>query len=76
MLVLGDASYSIYLTHSFLMTLYAKVLTLHVLPGLPVYFWVPIPILVSLLVGLTTYRFIERPLNDRLKVWWNRVQVH
>jgi exopolysaccharide production protein ExoZ len=72
LVLLGDASYSIYLTHAFVMTAYALVLKRHVLPDLPRAVWMLMPVVVSLAIGLMTYRWIEHPLNERLKVWWKK----
>jgi exopolysaccharide production protein ExoZ len=69
---LGDASYSIYLTHAFVMTAYARMLSGGVPPGVPRVVWVLVPFLLSLLLGWATYRLIEHPLNERLKAWWTK----
>jgi peptidoglycan/LPS O-acetylase OafA/YrhL len=54
------------------MTAYAKILTAHALPGVPRFVWLLLPVLVSLVVGLATYRLIEHPIDERLKVWWKK----
>lgn len=70
MIAIGDASYSLYLTHTFVMITYASILKTRVLIGVPGPVCVLIPILVSVFVGLTAYRVIERPMNERLRIWW------
>jgi exopolysaccharide production protein ExoZ len=73
LLELGNASYSIYLTHQFVMTVYAKILKAQALADvLPRFLCVLMPILLSLAIGLATYRLIEHPVNDRLKLWWKK----
>jgi exopolysaccharide production protein ExoZ len=72
LLALGDASYSIYLTHPFVMTMYARILKAHPGSSIPRPIWMVVPILVSLAVGLGTYSLVERPMNARLKLWWKR----
>jgi exopolysaccharide production protein ExoZ len=67
---IGDASYSLYLTHTFVMITYAWVIKTNVLLGVPRLICMLIPMLVSVFVGLATYRIIERPMNERLSTWW------
>jgi exopolysaccharide production protein ExoZ len=69
---LGDASYSIYLTHGFVLVIYAAILKSHLLTGTSRLIWILIAVLVSLLVGIGCYRLIEEPMNNRLKIWWRR----
>jgi exopolysaccharide production protein ExoZ len=72
LIVLGDASYSIYLTHAFVMTGYASVLKSDLVAGVPRAALMLMPVVVSLAAGLATYRLIEHPTNERLKAWWKR----
>jgi exopolysaccharide production protein ExoZ len=72
LIMLGDASYSIYLTHAFVMTAYASVLKSYALPHVPRPVLMLVPIVVSLVAGLLTYRLIEHPTNEWLKVWWKK----
>jgi exopolysaccharide production protein ExoZ len=69
-IAIGDASYSLYLSHTFVMITYARILKTNVLIGVPWPVCVLIAILVSVFVGLATYRIIERPMNERLRHWW------
>jgi exopolysaccharide production protein ExoZ len=72
LLALGNASYSLYLTHGFVMTAYAKSLKASVLPNLPRALWMFAPVLVSLIVGFATWLLIEQPMSEGLKVWWKK----
>ena len=75
LIAVGDASYSIYLTHAFVMTAYASVIKHHVLRGMPRGAEMLVPIVVSLVIGMATYRLIERPANEWLKAWWKRRSI-
>lgn len=66
-LSLGDASYSIYLTHAFVMTLYAKLLRQSLLPAGMRPLVMLMPILLSIVIGYATYYFIEQPMSRRLR---------
>jgi exopolysaccharide production protein ExoZ len=64
LLILGDASYSIYLTHMFVVNLFAKVEDrLSMNPYLSLGFLV-ITFAVACLVGIFVYRVVERPLSS------------
>lgn len=68
---LGNASYSIYLTHAIVMTSYAKLIkTDNIVSLLSPITWIALAICVSLLVGLLTHQFIERPIDEWLKRRW------
>jgi peptidoglycan/LPS O-acetylase OafA/YrhL len=66
MVLLGDASYAIYLTHSFVMVIYARLLkgSLANLPQLPV---IPLVVLLSASLGLLLHFFVERRLIDTFR---------
>jgi peptidoglycan/LPS O-acetylase OafA/YrhL len=72
---IGDSSYSLYLTHVFSVPIAAKVLRLvdqqHRLPGDLV---CVIVVVVSTVVGLVSYRVLEKPLGRMAKGWvgWGR----
>ena len=72
MLLIGDASYSLYLTHSFVMVGYATILKTGVAAAIPRPLLMLVPVAVSLAVGLGAYRLIEHPMNERLKLWWKQ----
>ena len=74
-LALGDASYSIYLTHAFVMTTYARIIKTYPVSNIPRPIWMLLPIIVSILVGFATYRLFEQPMSDRLKLWWKSGSV-
>ncbi|WP_158930037.1 acyltransferase [Acidisphaera sp. S103] len=67
---MGDASYSIYLTQTFVIISYARILKTNVLLDVPRPICILIPVVVSVLVGLASYHIIERPMNEHLKTWW------
>ena len=75
LLALGDASYSIYLTHAFVMTAYARALKFQSVSSAPRLLLVLVPILASVAVGLATYRLVERPMSGFFKQWWKRGPV-
>ena len=61
LLRLGDASYSIYLTHNFALGILAKLLIEHLHLSLAVFF--PLALGSALLAGLVTYRLVEIPVT-------------
>jgi exopolysaccharide production protein ExoZ len=65
LVLIGDASYAIYLTHPFVMVAYARVLKDHprltTISQLP---FVPLVFLICLVGGTATHMLIERPLID------------
>ncbi|CAN5206421.1 acyltransferase [soil metagenome] len=71
-LLLGDASYSIYLTHSFMMPMYGKIAKAgHLTP------WTVVPAIIVMTmvcaaIGVLVYRFIERPITQALKSAWRK----
>jgi exopolysaccharide production protein ExoZ len=60
--LVGDASYAIYLTHFFVMVTYAKLLIRTPLGALPQTAIIPIVFAACIAVGLMTHLFIERPI--------------
>lgn len=71
LLLLGNASYSIYLTHALVMTAYAKALKSGAGAHLPPLVLMALAAIVALAVGIATYKFVERPITEWLK---NRYQ--
>ena len=69
--LLGNASYSIYLTHAIVMTSYAKLIKTesfsHYLPPLA---WMAVAVAVALAIGIATYKLVEQPANNWLKSRW------
>jgi exopolysaccharide production protein ExoZ len=61
-LLLGDASYSLYLTHPFVMTSYDVVLKRGLLHGWQVWAAMPLVLVVSIIVGVLVHRHVERPI--------------
>lgn len=69
--LVGDASYSIYLTHAIVMTGYARLIksdgvALMLPPGL----WILSAIGLAMIVGLATYQLVECPTNVWLRQRW------
>jgi exopolysaccharide production protein ExoZ len=70
LMLIGDSSYAIYLTHPFVMIAYAKVLHDH--PSfleiwqLP---FVPVVFAVAIFGGILAHIFVERPLIDLARRW-------
>lgn len=67
---MGDASYSIYLTQTFVIISYARILKTNVLLDVPRLICMLVPVVVSVVVGLASYHFVERPMNEHLRTWW------
>jgi len=65
--VLGDASYSIYLTHPLLVRFAWRILG-----SMPAHGFIAACLLFSSLVGAITYVLLERPLTNFLKSAWSR----
>jgi len=67
--LLGDASYSLYLTHPLTMAGLDQLLSRRLLPGHPFLFG-PLLVLASMAIGVLSYWFFERPL-----VGWLRLTI-
>jgi exopolysaccharide production protein ExoZ len=68
LLFLGDASYSIYLTHGFVMVSYAKLIKNETIREcIPPIVWMGAAIAASLILGFLAYRFVERPIDIFLR---------
>jgi peptidoglycan/LPS O-acetylase OafA/YrhL len=65
---LGDATYSIYLTHVFAILLLVALAT-RLAWAVPLGAFVPLAILVSAAVGVAVYRWVERPLVRSAGAW-------
>lgn len=65
MRMLGDATYSLYLTHSFVIGPVAR-LSSRVWADVPLAVYLIVCVIVSTLVAIATYRFVEKPLMKRL----------
>jgi exopolysaccharide production protein ExoZ len=63
---IGDASYSIYLTHTFVIAPAAKILVAKMFPDTPITLFVFGMVLATSIVGYCVFRFVERPL---IRVW-------
>ncbi len=83
-LLLGDASYSLYLTHSPLLGLYNFLLKrVHVLVSGRIRFvdeaiTLLVSLILSIVVGIACYLLVESPINDRIRrvLHLRAVQVH
>jgi exopolysaccharide production protein ExoZ len=65
--LLGDASYALYLTHVFVMISYAKLLKTTAIGQYDQWFIVPVVVLVAAAIGLAAHVMVERPLLARIK---------
>jgi exopolysaccharide production protein ExoZ len=66
---LGTISYSLYLTHAFVMTAYAAAIkTPSVANHLPPVLGIIIAVVVSIVVSYFSYQWLERPLTERLRI--------
>lgn len=68
-LLIGDASYSLYLTHEFLLRPLYLVWKKSLLETVPLWTFIPLGIAISVAAALLTYRYFERPTT----VWLNRL---
>lgn len=63
---LGDASYSLYISHTLAIGAVAKVLSLFN-NGIAPYMFVPLAIILSLLTGIVCYECVEKPITKFVK---------
>ena len=63
----GDASYSLYLTHVFVLNLAYKIWITIVSEKLPPSVFLGASILASILVGVVIYHLVERPITNFLQ---------
>ena len=63
-LLIGDASYSLYLIHPFVLRVFTKLWVKTVGPHLPVWCFTLLCIVGALTAGLILYRIFERPMNQ------------
>ncbi len=61
-ILLGNASYSLYLTHAFVMIGYARLLKTSAIGSVNQVFIVPLVILVAVAIGVLTHLLVEQPL--------------
>lgn len=69
--LLGDASYSIYLTHGFLVMLFGNIIKRFDFPFLYVFISAIIPFCCSLIVGVYFYRYVELKVIYKSKLIFN-----
>jgi len=69
---LGDASYSLYLTHIFVMLGYSFFLRKTALAVVPQIIVVPIIILIALIVGVVAHSAVEKPILQGTRRWTRR----
>jgi exopolysaccharide production protein ExoZ len=68
---LGNASYSIYLTHAIVMTSYAKLIKTPAIAALlPPLAWIMLAGAVAIIVGSLTHLYVEQPLHEWMKGRW------
>jgi exopolysaccharide production protein ExoZ len=65
--VIGDASYSLYLTHTLLVRPLRLLWTAGLGAGLPVWLFIVLVVVVSVVLAIASYRFVERPLTSYLQ---------
>jgi peptidoglycan/LPS O-acetylase OafA/YrhL len=58
---LGDATYSIYLTNSLILGFSGRIVD-KLLPSLPLAYFIVLMVPASVVVGLLSYRFVEKPI--------------
>ncbi|QDG34558.1 acyltransferase [Alteromonas mediterranea] len=74
--LLGDASYSIYLTHAVVSLRFSKKIWRDLpLDGLPQFIgWIITALLVSIIVGVVVHLYIERPMLKFLRKLWDNIR--
>lgn len=68
-LLLGDASYSLYLVHMFVIRALTKLLPVDALGGLYPYLFLFLTISISAAIAIMSYRMIEQPSNQMMRRW-------
>src|SRR5262249_34263974 len=75
-LLLGDASYSLYLSHGAVLSAYGQVWYTSGGPNVttPIIFFIfwAIATVLAVVVGITLYHFVERPMLRKVSRWSNR----
>jgi len=69
---LGDASYSLYLTHTVVMITFAKLLKIPAIDALPAPVLFTGAVTTAVVVGQLSYKLVERPMTEGLKELWGR----
>ncbi|MDX8434620.1 acyltransferase [Mesorhizobium abyssinicae] len=65
--LLGDASYALYLTHVFVMIAYGWLIKSTLVGGMSQVVVAPVIIILCLIVGVLTHLFVERPVLDYVR---------
>lgn len=65
--LLGDASYSLYLVHPFVIRVTREIWLRLVGDAAPPWVFIPALVLISVLVGIALYRLVERPMTRALQ---------
>ncbi|MBF8780083.1 acyltransferase family protein [Pseudomonas fulva] len=68
LVLLGDASYSLYLFHPYVLKVFNKVFHVFDAPGLLAYVMTPVSIGLCCLVAICIYRLVELPMTQWLRV--------
>ncbi|MBN8955766.1 MAG: acyltransferase [Rhizobiales bacterium] len=71
-LIVGDASYSLYLVHEFLLRPIYLVWQKVALNVVSLWYFVPLGVVISLIVALATYYFFEKPVTRWLNDAWRK----
>lgn len=70
-LLLGDASYSLYLVHMFVIRALTLLLPVGILGNLYPYLFLLITFVISAIVAIASYKIIEKPSNQAMRRWLN-----
>jgi exopolysaccharide production protein ExoZ len=71
-LALGDASYSLYISHAVVMTTFARLLKIETVAALPTALLFTGAVAVAVVVGFACYYLVERPVTRALRARWER----
>jgi peptidoglycan/LPS O-acetylase OafA/YrhL len=75
-ILLGDASYALYLTHVFVMIGYGRLIKIPAFSHLPQLPIVPIIVLISIAIGIAAHLFAEKPLLKLIRQFTHRQPGH
>ena len=72
LVLLGDASYGLYLAHPFVMIGYARMLHIAAVSQAPQTALIPVVVVISVIVGVAAHLTIEQPLLRSIRRWMRR----
>lgn len=74
-IAIGDASYSLYLSHQFVLLAIIKIWTILQLSHLPSFLLLLSGMVMSIVYAMMTFRWIEKPMTNQLNRYWKKMQL-